>query len=139
MSERVKVQNMTRFSIGLKSVNNRFGYNIEPGTYRNLPVEDVEYNMAVAPGLFGNPPKLLVQSEELNEVAGIDASSIEIVNEDVAAKYLKGSVSKLRDWLTEHDEPHVRQAVLDAASKMDLPVSKAKLIKEFFPATDFTE
>lgn len=135
---RVKVRNVTKYNIGLRGQNG-MGYNIEAGSFRMIPSEDVEYNMVSAPSLFGNPASLVVESEELNASVGIDPSEIEIVDAATAEKYLKGSTAKLRAWLTENNVAHVRQAVLDAAKNVDLPMSKIRVLEEFFPANNFAE
>ena len=138
MTERVRVRNVAPYNVGLKAQNG-IEYNIKAGTFQTMNREDVEYNMAIAPALFAEPARLIVDDEELNEIMGIDPTSNEIVDAAVAEKYLKGSAAKLRAWLEENREPHVLEIVYEAAQKMDLPTSKVRILQEFIPARNLTE
>jgi hypothetical protein len=138
MTERVRVRNITTFNVGLKAQNG-IEYNIKPGTFQMMNREDVEYNMAVAPKLFSTPARLVVEDEGLNEMMGIDHTTEEIIDAAVVEKMLKGSAAKLRTWLEENKEPQVLELVCQAAQKMDLPVSKMKVVQEFVPTRDLTE
>lgn len=138
MNERVRVRNVTPYNIGLKAQNG-IEYNILAGTFQTMNRDDVEYNMAIAPKLFAAPAQLVVEDEALNEMLGIDPASMEIVDETIAEKYLKGSTAKLRAWLEENKQPHVLEIVWETAKKMDLAASKLKVLQEFIPQRSLIE
>lgn len=135
-SSRVRVVNNTKFNIGLVGLNG-MGYNIRPGVFALMNREDVEYNMAIAPSLFQKPAMLTVEDEELSMDVGIeDVKSATFTDEDIA-KVLKGTPAKIKAFIEENREaPHVIEAVLENAKKMDLPVSKMKVLKDAFPVRD---
>jgi len=138
MSDKVRVRNVTKYDIGLTNQAG-IGYNIKPGLFITMTREDAEYNMAIAPKLFAPPARLIVEDQDLNEVMGIDHTANEIIDEAVAEKYLKGAAPKLRTWLEENNQPHVLEIVFQVAEKLDLPASKAKILKDFMPARDLME
>lgn len=137
MAEKVKVRNVTTYDIGLKAING-IEYNIKAGLFTRMDKDDVEYNMAAAPSLFAAPPQLVVEDEELNEAFGVDASA-EICDKETAEKYLKGGAAKLKNWLSENNQPNVLEVVYNTAKTMDLPASKIKILQEFMPRRSFME
>ena len=137
--DRVRVRNTTLYCIGLKSQAG-MEYAIKPNAFMTIPREEVEYNMAIAPKLFAAPCQLVVEDEELNQVANVDPT-VEgaVVTPEICEKYLKGTPAKLKAWLAENSQPHVLEQVYQMAKKMDLPVSKMKILKEAMPKRNFDE
>ena len=137
--DRVRVRNTTLYDIGLKSQSG-IEYSIRPHAFNTLPREEVEYSMAIAPSLFSVPCQLVVEDEELNQIANIDPT-VEgvVVTPEVCEKYLKGSPAKLKAWLEENRYPHVLEQVCQAAEKMDLSMSKMKILKEIMPKRNFED
>lgn len=138
MADKVRVQNMTPYCVGLKAQNG-IEYNIRPRMFVSMSRDDVEYNMALAPSLFATPAQLVVNDEELNSEMGIDPTNEELCSIETATKYLKGTPAKLKAWLEENNKPHIIETVFEASQKMDLPASKIKVLKEFMPLRDFID
>lgn len=137
--DRVRVRNVTSYGIGLKAQSG-MEYPIKPHAFMLIPREEVEYNMAIAPRLFAAPCQLVVEDEELNQIANIDPT-VEgtVVTDEICEKYLKGSPAKLKTWLADNQQPHVMEQVYRLAVKMDLPASKMKVIKEIMPRRVMSE
>lgn len=138
MSERVRVNNVTPYAIGLKSQNG-IEYNIRPKAFVMMNRDDVEYSMAVAPKLFASPAQLLVEDMELNEIIGVNPVEENNCDPEEIAKYLKGAAGKLDAWLSENNKPHIIESVYAIAMEMDLPSSKIKVLQKYMPNRDLIE
>lgn len=138
MNERVRVNNVTPYAIGLKSQTG-IEYNIRPRAFVVMHRDDVEYNMAIAPGLFRSPAKLIVEDQELSEIMGIVPVEETSCDKETIDKILKSSAAKIEAWLNENNYPHVIETLLDAAKDMDLPASKIKVLQKFAPNRDIVE
>ena len=116
-NEKVKVTNCTKYAIGIRLING-IERNIPAGASLRLPKEDMEYIMAVAPGLFAVPSQLLVEDEELCEMAGIDPSVENLsTNEAGIIKKLKGTDKALKTWLEPITQPHMLEAIYEAGRR----------------------
>ena len=132
MAERVRITNESVHDCGVK-LQNGIEYNIRPGAFITLTKEDVEYLVSIAHEEF-NTGELRIgdkeTAEDLNVLKPGDAAPI---SEDEIRKALNGRVSAIRDYLEGIDNDYVKQAIIHVAHEMDLPTSKMKLLKEFFP------
>ena len=139
-NEKVKVTNCTKYAIGIRLING-IERNIPAGASLRLPKEDMEYIMAVAPGLFAVPSQLLVEDEELCEMAGIDPSVENLsTNEAGIIKKLKGTDKALKTWLEPITQPHMLEAIYEAAKKVpNISAAKMKILKEKMPERYFLE
>ena len=138
MNERVRVNNVTPYAIGLKSQNG-IEYNIRSHAFVMMHRDDVEYNMAIAPKLFSSPVQLVVEDQGLNEIVGVDPMMENSCDKVEIEKILKGSASKIDAWLSENNYPHVVETVFEVAKDMDLPSSKVKVLQKYMPNRDLDE
>lgn len=138
MSDRVRVNNVTPYAIGLKSQSG-IEYNIRPHAFVVMHRDDIEYNMAIAPSLFQSPARLIVEDQDLNDIMGIVPAEETACDKEEIDKILKGSAAKIEAWLNEHNQPHVIESVYTAAKEMDLPASKIKVLQKFMPNRDIVE
>lgn len=137
MADRVRVRNTTPYDIGVVTQNG-LGYNIKAKLFMMLNREDVEYIMAIAPKLFAHPAQLVVEDEELTQAAGIETVKEAAYDDAAIEKVLKGSVAKMKAFVEENKRNlHVLEMLCQAASTMDLPVSKIKVLQEAMPHRDF--
>lgn len=138
MNDRVRVNNVTPYAIGLKSQTG-VEYNIRPHAFVTMHRDDVEYNMAIAPSLFRSPARLIVDDNELNEIMGVAPEAEVSCDKETIDKILKSSAAKIEAWLNENNQPHVIETVYAVAKTMDLPASKTKVLQKFMPNRDITE
>ena len=136
--KRAKVTNCTKYAIGVRLING-IERNFPAGSSLRLPKEDIEYIMSIAPSLFAVPCQLRVEDEELNELAGIDLSVENLTTDEaVIEKKLKGSIGAMKTWIEPITQKHML-AIYQVAKKLDLPVSKMKILKEKMPEHYFLE
>ena len=136
---RVKVTNCTKHAIGVRLING-IERNIPAGGYFKLPKEDIEYNMSIAPSLFAVPCQLRVEDEELNSLAGIDPSVENLTTDEaVIEKKLKGPAGAMKTWIEPITQKHMLEAIYQVAKRLDLSVSKMKILKEKMPEHYFLE
>ena len=134
MENRIRVQNMTKYNIGIRLMNG-MERNIAPGVAIQLPPDDVEYIMQLAPKLFAPPCKLKVYSEELNEIFGIaETPTTPSSDKEYIRKKLRGKTEQVKAWLSENHDGHMIEAICEVAKEMDLPASKMKLVEAMVPA-----
>lgn len=137
MADRVRVRNATKYDIGLTTMNG-FGYNIKPGLFIMMNREDVEYNMALAPRLFEAPARLVIEDVELSQIVGIENPKEATPSDADLAKVLKGSASKLKDYVVANKQnEHILERLAGLAKEADLPASKIKVMQEALPQRDF--
>lgn len=137
--KRAKVTNCTKYAIGVRLING-IERNFPAGSSLRLPKEDIEYIMSIAPSLFAVPCQLRVDDEELNELAGIDLSVENLTTDEaVIEKKLKGPVKAMEKWIEPITQKHMLEAIYQVAKKLDLPVSKMKILKEKMPEHYFLE
>lgn len=137
MADRVRVRNTTTYDIGLTTMTG-FGYNIKPGLFIVMNREDVEYCMALAPRLFEAPARLVVEDAELSQVVGIDDVKQATPSDAELTKILKGSASKLKEYIEKNKaNEHILERLARLAKAADLPASKIKVMQEALPQRDF--
>ena len=133
--KRAKVTNCTKYAIGVRLING-IERNFPAGSSLRLPKEDIEYIMSIAPSLFA----VRVEDEELNELAGIDLSVENLTTDEaVIEKKLKGPIGAMKTWIEPITQKHMLEAIYQVAKKLDLPVSKMKILKEKMPEHYFLE
>lgn len=138
MNERVRVNNVTPYAIGLKSQSG-VEYNIRPHAFVMMHRDDVEYNMAIAPKLFASPVRLVVEDQDLNDIMGVVPTEEIACDTETIEKMLKGSASKIEAWIGDNNYPHILETVFEVAKGMDLPASKIKVLQKFMPNRDLDE
>lgn len=138
MNERVRVNNVTPYAIGLKSQSG-VEYNIRPHAFVMMHRDDVEYNMAIAPKLFASPVRLVVEDQDLNDIMGVVPTEEIACDIETIEKMLKCSASKIEAWMNDNNYPHILETVFEVAKTMDLPASKIKVLQKFMPNRDLDE
>lgn len=138
MNDRVRVNNVTPYAIGLKGQNG-IEYNIRPHAFVTMHRDDVEYNMAIAPKLFASPVQLVVEDQDLNAIMGVDPTTEVSCDKGEIEKMLKSSANKIEAWMNENNYPHVIETVFEVAKEMDLPASKSKVLQKFMPNRNIVE
>lgn len=138
MNDRVRVNNVTPYAIGLKSQSG-VEYNIRPHAFVMMHRDDVEYNMAIAPKLFSSPVRLVVEDQDLNNIMGVVPAEEVACDIETIEKMLKGSASKIESWMNDNNYPHILETVFEVAKTMDLPASKIKVLQKFMPNRDLDE
>lgn len=134
MENRVRVQNMTKYNIGIRLMNG-IERNIAPGVAIQLPADDVEYIMQLSPRMFAPPCRLKVFSAELNEIFGItEDANTPSTDKAYIAKKLKAKTEQVKAWLAEVQDGHMIEMICEVAKEMDLPASKMKLVEALVPA-----
>lgn len=135
--ESIRVYNDRKYNIGLILQNGREQV-IKHASFVNMLVDEVEYQISVAPGLFEGEKQLRLSERGLaTELRLIEDETQPIFDEVYIREQLNQRPNLLAKWLDGIQEPYLLDMVYDVASAMDLPASKLKLLKERLPSKEF--
>lgn len=122
--ESIRVYNDRKYDIGLILQNGREQV-IKHGSFVNMPVDEVEYQISVAPGLFEGEKQLRLSERGLAaELRLVEDVAQPVFDEAYIREQLNQRPNQLAKWLDGIRESYLLDMVYDVASGMDLPASK---------------
>lgn len=133
MSEKIKVYNVQKFNIGIRTPEKPDGMNIAPGSFAFLTQDDIEFVMSQS-RLF--QLGYLREQEGSTVVAdsGIDTvNDANFLDDEAIRKKLSQSAKKVKEWLDTVTAEHTLDRIFDVAMAMDLQLAKLKILNEKMP------
>ena len=128
-----RVNNPLKFSIGVRHCNGT-ECAILPKSFTMMTIEEIEYLASIAPKLFVGEKMLRLEDRELAVALGfIDSVDTPVFDETEIRRRLNQRVPEIREWLNGIEEDFLIDMICDVADKMDLPVSKMRLLQERMP------
>ena len=107
---------------------------IHPKSFTMMTLEEIEYLASIAPKLFMGEKMLRLEDRELAAALGfIDSVDTPVFDETEIRRHLNQRVPEIQEWLNGIEEDFLIDMVCDVADKMDLPVSKMRLLQERMP------
>lgn len=131
--EKIKVYNLQKFNIGVKTPDKPDGMNITPGSFAFMTADDIEYLMSQSK-LFQKG--YLREQEGSNIVAelGVDTQNDpNFLDDEELRKKLALSAKKFKEWLDTVTAEHTLDRIYDIAMQADLPMTKLKVLNEKMP------
>lgn len=133
MSNKIKVYNVQKFNVGVRTPDKPDGINIAPGSFIFMTSDDIEYVMSQS---------RLFQLGYLREQEGstiVAESGVDTVNDanfldnEAIRKKLTASAKKVKEWLDGEIAGHTLDRIYDVAMSMDLPLAKLRVLHEKMP------
>lgn len=140
MSEqRYRVVNKCKYDIGVKLPNN-LDVVIKAGSFQLLTADEIVYIESICRDIKFFAKRMLVPCDQSGNEVPMDKLGAFIEEDPVPHKddqeieaILKQSVSKIKAWITEIDDPVELHAIADVARHMDLTSAKLKVLQEKMP------
>lgn len=132
MANRIRVWNDTKADIGLRDYRG-IEYNIKPKSFVMLDEDDVAYFVSIARCMFDEPHRLRIENKESAQKCGVDTEQEDITNHEYIKKALNRTVSKVRDYIADINDPFLADVVVEVANEMDLPNSKMSILRDKWP------
>lgn len=140
---RLRVYNRAKYSVGVKTLNG-IQYNITPGSFQILTVNDILYIESAFKSKFFTR-KILVPVDEsgkdidMAELGYGNMADIQEVhyNDNQIADMLKQSVKKIEAWIETINDAAELHAIFEVAKDMDLPASKLKVLNSHIKNKDW--
>lgn len=137
MEDKVRVYNDRKYDIGLILQNGREQV-IKHGSFANMTVDEVEYQISVAPALFEGEKQLRLSERGLSkDLKLIEDETQPVFNADEIRRNLNLRPQQMGKWLEGIREMPLLDLIYDVAQTMDLPASKLALLKERLPNREF--
>lgn len=129
---KIKAYNRARYDVGVRLLNG-LEYNITPGSFQIMTVDDVMHIESAYPNSKFFSRKILVPVDNTGKEINIEEFSIiEDVsshsNDTEIAEKLGQSAKKIEAWVAEIEDPAELHAIYEVAKNMDLPASKLKIL-----------
>ena len=134
----MKAYNYTKYDIGIRLLNN-VEYNIKPGSFAILTVNDVLFLESTYPNSGFFSKKLLVLVDDLGNEVGVGELGLPERGADVHQNdgeiitMLKGSAKKMEEWVSAIEDPIELHAIFEVADKMDISWQKVKILSKYIP------
>ena len=140
MSDRIRLVNPQKFSVGIVTVDKPYGVNIAPGTFTIISQDDLDYLMSTC--MLLQDGILRVEGEkqaEVLETLGVQKeNNANFMSDEDIRKKLSGNANQLRKWLeSEEIKPYVLEKIADIAKEMNLSINKIKVLQEKMPDYEF--
>lgn len=137
---RYRIFNACPYSIGVHLLNGQ-SIAIRSGNFQLLSVDDVLY-IENSSKVFSKK-QLVIKDENNKEVKlediGLyeDTSVEKHMTDDEIMAVLKSSVKKIESWIQNIENPVTLYQIGEVAKKMDLPVSKMKVLEGKIPDNEY--
>ena len=140
MAEKMRLNNLKDYAVGIKTPEKEYDINILPHSFTMVTQDEVDYLMATCTLLQDGVLQLQGEKQkELADVMGIDMeNNANFMSDEDIRKKLSGNANQLKKWLdSEKINPDVMAQIAKIAKGMNLSMNKIQVLQEKLPNYDF--